>query len=252
MTSVFIDIQDLENTVRQLLSDLDPEGGRRSPLARPFSIELFGTPKSGKTTVKEMIKHFFKRQGWSVATPTEGAEVVEWVKRREPDYNFQTGEYALSRARELAYGPGHKSFHLVIFDRGIYDVIARMEYYAAKGIVTAEERDAVEKYFLLPFNRGLFDLHVCLVAEPQVAIQRELARALTRKHGETMNPQTLADLLAAHDAMWERLRCADDPRMAWHDSSKETPGETAKAVLVRAIDLFRARLERRIADLPRC
>lgn len=215
----------------QLLEQFDPNRLRASLERRPAMIELFGTPKAGKTTIKEMLKLFFKRNGWSVSSPTEGAEVVEWNKRREPEYNFQTAEYALSVARERAYGPGHRDFHLVIFDRGIYDGAVRMEHYLKKKLMTRAERDVIEGYYLNRWNRDLFDLHICMVCDPSVAIERELARAIVKKHGETMNPGTLEELRASHDRLWKRLRCHDDQRMSWQDTTGQDVGASAVAVL---------------------
>lgn len=233
----------LEKRAAETLSRFDSGRLRKAFEHRPFMIEFFGTPKSGKSTMKEMLKHFFKRNGLSVSTPTEGAEVVEWIKRREPEYNFQTAEYALSVARERAYGPGHRDFHLAIFDRAIFDGVVRMDYYVSTGKMSAAERDAVDAYLLLPFNRKLFDLHVCLVATPEVAVHRELARALTKKPGETMNHATLQALLDAHQRTWDRLDCANDPSMLWHDSSRETEEETAASILSSALDAFQRRLD---------
>lgn len=233
----------VERTLKALLSRFDADDDRRRRLDRPFIIELFGTPKSGKTTMKEMLKHTFKRHGWLVSTPTEGAEVVEWIKRLEPDYNFQTAEYALSRARELAYGPAHRSFHVAILDRGNLDGVVRMEYYRMKGIISEAEQQAIEGYYLLPHNERLFDLHVCLVAEPAVAIRRELARALTKKHGETMNPQTLAELLEAHRRVLLRLESQPGAHhLCWHDSSRESEAQTATALLTRLLEVFVLRI----------
>jgi len=231
--------QSFEHQAQDLLQRFDPESERKKLLDRPFMVELFGTPKSGKSTMKEMLKHFFKRNGWSVSTPLEGAEAVE-LPRAEPQYNFQTAEYALSLARERFY---NKRFHLVIFDRAIYDGVVRMELYRRKGIITAEQQAVIEGYYLLPWNADLFDMHVCLVADAETAIKRELSRALTKKHGETMNPQTLNDLLAAHQATWDRLGCAGNPAMCWHDSSKEREAETAKAILASLLEAFERRLQ---------
>jgi hypothetical protein len=201
-------------------------------------VEFFGTPKSGKSTMKEMLKHFFKRNGWAVSAPLEGAEVVE-LPRDEPQYNFQTCEYALGAARDRAY---NKRFHLAIFDRAIYDGVARMQYYLDRKIITPEQQAIIEGYYLLPWNAGMFDIHICLVSSPEVAISRELARALTKKHGETMNPKTLQGLLDAHERLWSRLNCGADPKMAWHDSSKESEAETAAAILEKVLAAFKRRL----------
>lgn len=230
---------DLERRAAEILHRFDSDGSRTKILDRPFMLELFGTPKSGKSTMKEMLKHFFRRNGWKVTTPTEGAEVVE-LPRAEPEYNFQTTEYALGEARERFY---NRRFHLGIFDRAIYDGVTRMEYYREKGIISLEQQRLIEGYYLLPWNAGMFDMHICLVASPEVAIQRELTRSLSQKHGETMNPQTLAGLLAAHERMWERLDCDHNPAMAWHDSSLETERETAEAILEAVFTAFTARLD---------
>jgi hypothetical protein len=231
---------DLEKRATEILHRFDPDGTRTQILDRPFMLELFGTPKSGKSTMKEMIRHFFRRQGWKVSAPTEGAEVVE-LPRAEPIYNFQTGEYALGEARKRYFNRG---FHLIIFDRAIMDVVMRMEYYLSKGVISAEQRQIIEGYYLLPWNASMFDMHICLVASPEVAIKRELARALSKKHGETMNPQTLSGLLTAHERMWDRLGCNANPAMAWHDSSLETEEETATAILEAVFKAFTARLDR--------
>lgn len=231
-----MDIRTLQERAASELKRFDPLGIRHDRRARPFMIELFGTPKAGKSTIKEMLKHFFRRNGWKVSTPTEGAEVVE-LPRDEPQYNFQTCEYALSVARDRSYS----DFHVAIFDRAIYDGVTRMEYYAEKGIITREQQSVIEGYYLLPWNTDLFDLHVCLVSSPEVAIERELACALTKKHGKTMNPKTLTGLLSAHARIWQRLG-AVDPRLSWHDSSTETEEETAKSILSSILDAFARRV----------
>ena len=234
--------ESFDQRATRYLKQLDPQSIRKELQARAFTLELFGIPKAGKTTIKEMLKHFFKRKGFSVAAPTEGAEVVEWVKRKEPEYNFQTAMYAMQEALELAYGPRHSSFHIGIFDRANFDGIARMEYYFGASKMPFEEARAVEKYLLLPQLNGLFDLHICMVCEPEVAIQRELARVITTEHGETMNPQTLLTLRDAHERMWKRLKCDDDPRMIWHDTTTESPGETALVILEKVLATMKRRL----------
>lgn len=240
-----MDIQLLEKRAADVLARFDPGSTRKARLHRPFMIEFYGTPKSGKSTMKEMLKHFFTRNGYAVSAPTEGAEVIEWRPRVEPDYNLRTAEYALGVARDRCFS---KDKHIVIFDRAVFDGIVRMEYYRDAGTISAEEHAALEGYYLLPHNRkNLFDLHVCLVAEPATSIQRELAKALTKKDGETMNPKTLQKLLDAHQRVWDRLGCATDPSMLWHDSTRETEEETAASILSSTLDAF----ERRLNSLPK-
>lgn len=234
----------LPERATELLHQLDPQRVRKSLEARPAMIELFGTPKAGKSTIKEMLKLFFKRNGWLVSSPVEGAEDVEWpAGRREPDYNFQTAEYALSFARERAFGPGHGDFHLVIFDRAIYDGVMRMDHYEHKGVMSTYERRQIEGYYLNRWNRELFDANICLVCSPETAMEREQARAIIKADGETMNHKTLSELRAAHERIWKRLRLNCDARMSWHDTTAENPGESALAVLKAVLHAIAKRPE---------
>lgn len=241
-------IEDQVSGIRQALNasreasrtDWLKSGGKNAcPSVRPFMIELFGSPKSGKTTMKDVLKHMFRRSGWRVSAPVEGAEFVE-LPRDEPAYNLQTTEYAMSRARELSYS---HDFHLVIFDRAVMDGIVRMDYYDKKGVITPGEHELIRGYFSLPWNFDLFDLHICLVASPEVSIEREHAHTLTRKKGETMNPKTLQALLDAHGRVWERMECDKTTSMVWHDSSSESIEETAMSVLESSLDAFGRRSE---------
>ena len=239
-----MDITLLEKRAEQVLARFDPGKTRAARQHRPFMIEFFGTPKSGKSTMKEVLKQFFDRNKYRVYAATEGAEAIRWRPRVEPDYNLRTAEYALGEARDLCF---QKSYHVGLFDRATFDAVMRMDLYREKGVLSPEQHAILEGYYLLPHNRkNLFDLHVCLVASPEVAMQRELAKAITSKPGETMNPATLQSLLDAHKRIWDRLGCADDPSMIWHDSSLESEAETAASIMSATLDAF----ERRLDTLP--
>jgi hypothetical protein len=238
-----MDLSDLEKKAAGLLSRFDPDGARKARLDRPFVIELTGPPKSGKSTTKGKIEQLFRRNGYLIECPEEGAEAITWAKRLDPEYNLQTGEYALSATRELSYGSKHKSFHAAVLDRAVYDVVVRMEYNRMRGKISAAQQKAIERYFLLDVNRAMFDCHVFLVSDAKVALSREKAHALSKKDGETMNEKALEEILDAHRRVWERLGCASDPKMLWHDTSNESPEETAAAVLAFMFDAFARRLD---------
>jgi hypothetical protein len=229
------DIARIDAKVDGLKRSIDPHNTRKALGERPFMIELWGTPKAGKTTMKEVLKHVSKRLGLSVTTPIEGAEAVEWIKRVEPDYNYQTAEYALTWARQRALGPGHRDFHVGVFDRAIYDGVMRADHYAHMGTIDERERVSWEQYLLLPRHRDYFDFHICMVCDPEEAMRREHAKTLFPQPGETMNHKTMTQLLAAHERVWKRLRLASDPRMLWHDSSGESVVDTAWSVLQACI-----------------
>jgi hypothetical protein len=123
------------------------------------------------------------------------------------------------------------------------DGMVWMGYWLAKAKISQADHDAVNAFYNTAILRDLFDMHVYLVCDPKVAMDRELARSLSKKDGETMNLKTLTTLRGIHDDVWKRLGGDGDPRMALHDSSKESPEETAHAVLGKLADAFERRLE---------
>jgi putative protein kinase ArgK-like GTPase of G3E family len=57
----------LEEKAKSLKAKLTPGS------FNPFVIEFAGSPKSGKSTNIEILVHFFKRMGFKVWAPVEGA-----------------------------------------------------------------------------------------------------------------------------------------------------------------------------------
>lgn len=212
---------------------------RNNPRLRPFVVELLGTPKSGKSTLAEAIEHTLKRSDWIVTARPEGATVIDRIKRDTPHYNLETCRYALSEVAARM----DSEFDLVILDRGLMDGMIWMSYWLAKGKITQEDYDAVVAFYGTALLRDQFDLHVFLVCDPKTAMDRELARSLSKKDGDTMNLKSLELLRGIHDEHWARLGGDTDPRMAIHDSSKELPGETAHSVLTKLAEAFERRLE---------
>ena len=210
--------------------------GRSINRVRPYVIEFCGTPKSGKTTMKEMLKHFFRREDWGVSAPEEGAEAVKWA-RDEPWYNFSTTEYALGHLRQEFYGTND----VILLDRALMDGVVRMEHYRENGRMDEEEWQTVHNYYMLKWNSFAFDQHVFLVADANIAIQRELSRVLTQKHGQTMNPKSLAALLASHERVWQEQDGDHQAHMTWHDSSNEDEHQTAGAIMNAVLTSFENR-----------
>lgn len=214
---------------------------RSDPTIRAFALEYYGTPKAGKTTILMACEHFLKRnlpsESWNVTARPEGAEVVD-LPRTSMHYNEQTGRYALSELVQRLH-----THELVILDRGLLDTVIWSDYWLRKGRLTEDEQRTIEAYQLLPFHRDLFDLHICMVCDPEEALERELAHAASRKEGETMNPDSLRKLHDAHARLWERLSGDEDPRLLWHDSTCEEQEETYFKVLSAIADAFERRLE---------
>ncbi len=230
----------LEGRFAKILAHLR-ELRRRHPDARPMMVvELWGTPKAGKSTMLAMIRDFLKRNGWKVTARPEGAEVVDFP-RTTPHYNLQTCRYAMTELFTHLFG----DWEAIILDRGLKDGEVWMDYWLGKNKLSKEDHAAIVGGYNASILRNLFDLHLCMVCDPQTALDRELAHAISKKDGETMNLKTLRNLREIHDKVWERSGAGSDPKLVRHDTTKETPIQTSEVVLVTLAEAF----ERRLATL---
>src|SRR5579859_4993730 len=103
------------------------EARRQNPRLRPFAVESYGLPKCFKTTFNNTVQHFLKREGWKVAAPPEGPEVIE-TPRDTPLYNFRTFWYAMCQLHDRA----ESLFEAVMLERAIFDHVTWLEYWLRK------------------------------------------------------------------------------------------------------------------------
>lgn len=205
---------------------------------RPYMVEVLGLPKSGKSTTITIMRDFFRRNGYEVAAPQEGAQAV-LLPRIEPGINYAYTEYALMHARDIA---ASRKVDVGLFDRAIWDGVVRMEYYGYEGQLTDEQCRNSVGYYLLPWHRAIFDAHIFLMADPVVALQRKQALLVSKRHGGTTNPKKMQELFAAHERTWKDHGLGNDPKMAWIDTTSIDPMETA----LLAIDFVLSAFKRRI------
>src|SRR5690606_6883344 len=136
----------------------------RASRDRPFMCELYGVPKSGKSSTASSMRTFFRRNGFSIDIPEEGATAVK-LPRVEPGINFAYTEYALAESRRIiATG----IYDVGILDRAIWDGVVRMHHYEHSGQLTTKQADAASTYFLMPHNTEMFDACICLMVDPAV------------------------------------------------------------------------------------
>lgn len=82
-------------------------------LPPPHIVEFTGSPSSGKTTTIKQVYTFLRRHGFEVLMPQEGAEVIPARLRKSPEYNMQTGLYAL---RILLSETANHAYDFILFD----------------------------------------------------------------------------------------------------------------------------------------
>src|SRR5437588_4672820 len=91
------DLRDRARLIAERLSE--------SPRERPLFVEFSGSPKSGKSTCIDIVAHFFRRVGFKVLAPAEGASkrTPYYLKDDLAAFNTWSADYALNHVLEGLY-----------------------------------------------------------------------------------------------------------------------------------------------------
>ena len=215
-----------------------------SEVRLPIIIEFAGSPKSGKTTVIEIVAHFLRRMKLDLARPAEGASL------RTPDglrddwlaFNAWSGCYALQNI--LIDCHTDPPLDCVILDRGLFDVAGWMEFLLDQGRLSKSDRDAITAFFLLDLWRARENCVFLFTADHQTSLERETYQRLTTQSGAVMNRDVLAQLQRAYDQAATRQGHLF-PRLYSVDTSRRGDGapsfqQIAYAVAKTIVDVLDA------------
>ena len=196
-----VEQQELDRLAGNAKSLLDSLNSRSAAERRPIFVEFAGTPKSGKSTCIDTINHFFRRMGYKVLAPTEGASkrTPYYLKENLVAFNAWSATYALTHILEGRYGADE--YNLVIMDRGLFDALAWFELLQGKGNVTEEECSIIQKFLMIGHWRQFEDMVFLFTTDPDTSLERENREKLIVEPGLTMNPQFLADLNGAYQTI---------------------------------------------------
>ena len=170
-------------------------------LPPPFILEFLGTPSGGKSTLVRELDKFWKRQGFRVWHPQEGAEAVRYIERTTPFYNIATGLYAYQLLMQVS--EGHQ-YDFVLFERCVFDSYTWMKYWQKKDLLTLEMARMMQESFLTGASRidGVF----IVICNYDIAITRETKNELTAQLGSHTNPDTIKFLLECNLESYEELK----------------------------------------------
>lgn len=185
-------VKDLEERAERLLCSLEFA-------QRAFVVEFAGTPKSGKSTSVEAIRHFFHRLGFRVHVLTERASVCPIPMKGHLFFNTWCATSMLSQLLENV----ETETDIVIADRGLFDALIWFRLQNRRGELSQEELTKIENFLLMDRWKDLFDLIVVLSANPEIALDRENANRLTERPGSVMNVGVLDSLCEAVDESTE-------------------------------------------------
>ncbi|MEO0084942.1 MAG: hypothetical protein ABIJ94_04395 [candidate division WOR-3 bacterium] len=233
--------QELLKIFTKLKSGLSSEifARTKQKFHRPFVIEITGTPDSGKTSVINTLTRFFKRAGWRVLNPAEGAEIIKKVPRTTYLYNIRTGIYALAELLDNTYS---LDFDLIIFDRAVYDAYCWQEYWLRKKIISPEVAEFNQKFFVQSEIANKVDICFFVICQAEEAMRREAKWALTEKHGETTNPETIQNLVEIWQDCFKKLQENKAPIILM-DTTKMSPKQMGRFILYHTLKVILKRLK---------
>ena len=158
--------------------------------SRAFVIEFAGTPKSGKSTSVEAIRHFFSRQDYRVHVLVERASVCPIPMKGHLFFNTWCATTMLA---ELIANFDTET-DVIIVDRGIFDALVWLTMQRQRHEVTADEAQVIESFLLLDRWRSLTDLAVVMNVPPEEAMARENSQRVSSRPGSIMNPEVLGNI----------------------------------------------------------
>lgn len=207
---------------------------------RPVFVEFAGTPKSGKSSCIEIVRHFFRRSDIKVLAPAEGASrrTPYFLKDDLMAFNTWSASYALMHVLEGLHGADR--YHLAILDRGLFDALAWFEMLAAEGEISQEDRDHVQSFLQIEQWRTSIDEVFLFRTDPKTSLEREHSDKLIEEHGQAMNPESLEKLNQAYDSVEQRFSASFSRfrRIDTSASAGTTAKSTAAEVAAEILGIF--------------
>ena len=213
---------------------------------RPFVIEFAGTPKSGKSTSVEAIRHFFTRHDFRVHVLSERAAECPIPMKGHLFFNTWCATSMLAELLENI----ETETDLIIIDRGLFDALVWLTLQKRRGELTSQEAVTIESFLLLDRWRTLIDLAIVMSVSADEALSRESGPRITSKGGSIMNPDVLT---AINDSVKEATEKYSPKFGAFIDHP--TTGDEPKASNVRlankVLDILERFLNPEVLVVPR-
>ncbi|WP_330176583.1 hypothetical protein OG875_25640 [Streptomyces sp. NBC_01498] len=161
-------------------------------LARSISIEFAGMPKSGKTTVMDVISHYLRREGLPVAEFHGGGRYAPLGKSDLGRLNLYLAcdavRYCLSTHAEGSAPRIH------LLDRGLVDRMLFTRALLSMGKVSPAHAESIGRLVEIPDLRDEIDLCFVFTTSPRASLAREAVNKLTSHQGRVMNDHFLVGL----------------------------------------------------------
>lgn len=135
----------------------------------PIFIELVGTPKSGKTTLKKALTSMFYENNIEVVTRQETAEYNPIDKNAETYGIWMIFELFKNVSEDLANNKGK----VVIYDRGILDRIPWMQYDVLRERMTESDYKKIMQIYDTDLLKKYKPVTEIYKTSPELSVQRK-------------------------------------------------------------------------------
>ena len=175
---------------------------------RPIVIEFAGVPKAGKTSTLNYVQSFLKRCGFRTEVVMERASICPVRDKKHPNFNVWTACTTLAQILEKTQEPPKEDDpHILILDRGLFDTIVWFKIMQNLSRLTKNQRDVMQKFFLLPEWRKRISAVVFMVVDPKDALERERGLLpVEGSLGSIMNEQVLQQMRTTSLEVAEELK----------------------------------------------
>jgi thymidylate kinase len=219
--------------------------GRLKQTERPLFFEFSGSPKSGKSTCIDIVGHFFRRLGYRILAPTEGASkrTPYYLKDDFVAFNAWSACYALTHVLE---GLHHSDrYQIAILDRGLFDALVWFELLAKKEEISRDNCTHVQEFLLLDKWRAVIDAVFLFQSDPPTSMERENRDKLVIDPGRAMNQGFLTELNQAYEEVHKKYadRFHTFLVIDTGGAAATTPRSTAHQVALKMIETLEKRAD---------
>lgn len=166
-------------------------------------LDLFGLPKTMKTTVTPRIEQVAKRSGLKAFCPPETAEVEEVRDKLRSDPLLSQAIHLNGVEAYVLNCAYHPRMHLVILSRGLIDMLYWYEADRRKGTYTDEFCGVMSRAIYELLKKDLVDSFIFCTCSVEAAMKREYEGSLTQERGSKMNEKNIAEALDIYKTVLE-------------------------------------------------
>ncbi|MCB2262800.1 MAG: hypothetical protein LGR52_07670 [Candidatus Thiosymbion ectosymbiont of Robbea hypermnestra] len=197
-------------------------------IAYPKIIELFGLPRTGKTTTAHALYKYYTDKGKKTHLIKERASVCPVKDKLSPLFNLWTTSAYLKEYVEET----ENKCSIIISDRGIIDASIWIASFNTDGVYS-KEYEAVMGLLDYDLIRQSVLLAAYFTADIEVVLDREYKGLVGMRNGRILNEETLIRYIHSYHNLYNRFPAPIEEI----DTTRITQKETID-ILIKRLDVI--------------